>query len=375
MPTLSERPPTPSSRPSRRRFLSADEDVRSLQAGLLLTLIFWPLIVWIFGLALRHLGHSGSSRSMPAPKPTFSIELEADKFPLAQKAPPPPPDRFVETNPDAPENTPDKTRNFAARNQQVAQEKPAPENKSDTPQLEGKKDREATQIVSGDLKQPELEPQPAPPPTPVVNPSTAQAEARREENPLPGTEKVEGDNKDGFGANIAKNAENATSVPERVEGVKNAPIVVGNPQPMQPKIDPQRPQPRRRIERNVRPAVLAENKLGTSNIGPIAIDARWSQYGEYIQKLIETVQVQWERINDQSRVYPPPGTTVTVKFRLEGSEGAVAEIISSDTNGGTQAERACISAITARSPYGKWTDDMVAVLGEAQEMTFTFYYY
>jgi hypothetical protein len=38
------------------------------------------------------------------------------------------------------------------------------------------------------------------------------------------------------------------------------------------------------------------------------------------------------------------------------------------------AERACMSAITDRAPYGEWTDDMKAVLGEQQEMTFTFYY-
>jgi hypothetical protein len=29
---------------------------------------------------------------------------------------------------------------------------------------------------------------------------------------------------------------------------------------------------------------------------------------------------------------------------------------------------------TDRAPYGPWTDDMKAVLGSQQEMTFTFYY-
>jgi len=36
--------------------------------------------------------------------------------------------------------------------------------------------------------------------------------------------------------------------------------------------------------------------------------------------------------------------------------------------------RACVSAITTRAPYGDWTDDMIAVLGSEQEMTFSFYY-
>jgi hypothetical protein len=248
--------------------------------------------------------------------------------------------------------------------------------KSDTPALEGKKDKEVTQIVSGQLNNPldQPPPPPAPPPMPEVPPSAAQAAARREQNPLPGMEKVQGDNKDGFGTNESESSTNPSDVPERVEGQKDERYPVVVTQPGQPRIDPQRPQPRRRIDRNVRPAVLAENRIGTSNIGLTAIDARWSQYGEYLQKLIETVQVQWEKLLEDTRTLPPPGSSVTVKFRLEATQGAVSEIIHSESTGGTQAERICQRAIFERSPYGKWTEDMVALLGQSQEMTFTFYY-
>jgi hypothetical protein len=332
--------------------------------------------VWLLGWALSHLGHNSNYDPSQAAPTTYSIELTPDSFAVPEQQTPPPPDKFVETNPDAPENTPDKTRNFAARNQQVAQEKPTPDGKSDTPALEGKKDQEVTQIVDGRLHDPEPPPPPpAPPPMPEVPPSVAQSATRREQNPLPGEEKIVGENPDGMGTDVSKSLDNVADVKERVEGEKSATAPILATTPGQPRIDPQRPQPRKRVERNVRPAVLAENRLGTSNIGPVAIDARWSQYGEYLQKLIETVQIQWERIIDQSHVYPPSGSTVTVKFRLEATEGAVAEIVHSESSAGTQAERACISAITARSPYGKWTEDMVAMLGQSQEMTFTFYYH
>ena len=33
-----------------------------------------------------------------------------------------------------------------------------------------------------------------------------------------------------------------------------------------------------------------------------------------------------------------------------------------------------MSAITDARPTDQWTDDMIAVLGTQQEMTFTFYY-
>lgn len=372
MPTLLERTSASSaSRKPPRGLLADNDDTRSIVVGVLLTLIVWPAVLGLLWLALRYLGHS-SSTTLPQPKPTYSIELTQEPVPVPEKKALP--DHFVETNPDAPENTPDKTRNFAARNQQVAQEKPTPDGKSDAPELDGKKPGDVSQIVNGRLNQQEEPPPPAPPPQPEVPPSPEQQAARREQIPLPGAEKVEGDNKEGFGANRAKTTEGASAVPEKIDGQKNGPDVTGMAQAGQPRIDPQRPQPRPRVERNVRPAVLVQNKFGTTNIGMTAIDARWSKYGEYIQKFIETVQIEWERIIDATHTYPPPGTTVSVKFRMDGKEGAIAEIISSDSSGGIQAERTCISAITSRAPYGKWTEDMIAVLGESQEMTFTFYY-
>jgi hypothetical protein len=124
------------------------------------------------------------------------------------------------------------------------------------------------------------------------------------------------------------------------------------------------------IPRPVRPVVL-DGK--TSNLGISDIDAKWSNYGKYLQNLADTVQVQWKHLNDKNKFRPPEGTKISVKFRLD-SEGKIAEIVDADGNGGTQATRICVSAITDRAPYGKWTDDMVAMLGDSQEMTFTFYY-
>jgi len=128
------------------------------------------------------------------------------------------------------------------------------------------------------------------------------------------------------------------------------------------------------LERRVRPALFAENRIGTSNIGPAAVDARWSNYGTYLQKMIEAVQMAWDKINLQSKTFPAPCSIVTVKFVLN-SEGSIARILSvSGGMSGAQAEGGCVAAITSPSPYGAWSDDMVAVLGQEQEMTFAFYY-
>jgi len=123
----------------------------------------------------------------------------------------------------------------------------------------------------------------------------------------------------------------------------------------------------------VRMEALPNKTTRMANIGISGLDARWSNYGQYFQKLVDTVQIQWESLNERSETLPPTGTKVSVKFRLD-SEGRVAEIIETDSNGGMHAVRLCVSAITDRAPHGKWTDDMIAKLGNSQELTFTFHY-
>lgn len=359
------------------------EERRTLGVGLVLTIGGWLLCFFFFDLLISQLDHQHTTNNAGVAKrakPIFDIQLQPDEY-LMPKVPPPLPDRFVETNPDAPENTPDNTRNFAAQNQQAAQEIPTPDGKSDRAATEGKKDWDSSQVVSGRLAPPQLPSPPEPPPVPAVQETTALTDptpAQREVNPLSGDQKIQGDSATGFGLNNLKVPDNAKNVSpdanEIVKGVTDGPDNTGQPQITQPRIDPKHPQPRLRVAKNVRPAVLADNKFGTQNVGITGIDAKWSNYGQYLQKLIDTVQIQWDDLNEKSRVSPPTGTKITVRFRLEATKGAISEIIESDGNGGTQATRICVSAITERSPFGKWTDDMVAMLGDSQEMTFTFYY-
>ncbi|MEY3775630.1 MAG: hypothetical protein RLZZ129_2410 [Verrucomicrobiota bacterium] len=126
--------------------------------------------------------------------------------------------------------------------------------------------------------------------------------------------------------------------------------------------------------RRTRPAIFSKIHEEAATIGPLSFTSNWREHHQYLQQLIEAVQVQWERILIQSRNYPSRGTTVTVKFRLNNL-GQVSEIIDvRSESGNEQAKRNCIKAINESSPFGAWTEDMKAVLGETQELTFTFYY-
>ena len=283
------------------------------------------------------------------------------------------PDRFVEANPNAPENIPDKTHNFSDRNQQVAQEKPTPNGKSDMPALTGRKDIESNQIVTGQLSPPQQD-LPTPPPMPPSPQVASVVTPRRQQDPLPGFEKKEGDSLDGFGSNLAKPSPNAQPVPDRVEGERDAPLIE-NVAAGAPRIDPRHPQPRRSLEAHVRPAIFKDNQFGTQNVGITALDSRFSNYGVYLHRLLEAVQLNWYAILDQSRISPASGSQVAVRFKLN-SKGDVSAIIDIVPTSGTseQGTRACARAITIGAPYGEWSEDMKAVLGEEQELQINFLY-
>ncbi len=297
----------------------------------------------------------------------FNIEITPNEF-VKQPVKPPPLNRFVEPNPNAPENVPDKTNNFSSKNSQIAQEKPQLDQHNDTPQLDGKKDIQSNQVVSGQLTRPPVD---SPPPSPqAAMPTKTEQAPRQQQNPLSGFEK-EKDNDDAFGSNVGKVPDAAKPVPEKVDGASKG---VATGLTMEPAIDPKHPRARPILEQTqTRPAIFKDNQFGTSNIGPVSYSAKWSSYGAYLHKMIEAIQAQWDRILIDSNTEPPAGSTVTVTFVLD-SKGRISEIKRVESTSSEQGKGSCIGAITNTAPYGEWTDDMKAVLGDSQELTFVFYY-
>jgi hypothetical protein len=139
-------------------------------------------------------------------------------------------------------------------------------------------------------------------------------------------------------------------------------------------VDSNKPRARPVLDQpHTRPAVFEDNPMGTSNIGPVAYSAKWSRYGEYLHKMMEKIQIQWDRILIGSKTQSPSGTYVTVKFTMD-LHGKITEIAEVESNSSEQGKQSCLTAITMTAPYGDWTDEMIAVLGTSQELTFRFYY-
>ena len=365
-----------------RRAHALDEPKGNRRVGVIGALLVHAVLVGLLLLLPRELPE-GPAAATPENR-SFEIELSPEAL-LAVPAPPAPV-RFVEANPDAPENVPDKTSLFAAQNQQVAQPKPTPDSASDTPAVAGEGRENATAIVSG-LTQEEPKPSPSEilaqaftPPTPpsLVPEAPADQAPAKAVNPLPGGENLQGKSDGGVGTTVATlpPVAGAETGPEAVKGTADGRGAKGGYFSGTPAIDRNRPQERPRLAATTstaRTAPTIRNDFGSKNIGAVAYSAKWSAYGEYLQRLIDAVQVQWERLIMRSAFYPSSGSMVRVVFKVD-SAGLISEVVKVDGTGAELAQRLCVSAITERAPYGEWSEDMIAVLGREQELTFTFFY-
>lgn len=110
-----------------------------------------------------------------------------------------------------------------------------------------------------------------------------------------------------------------------------------------------------------------------ANIGVMGMDARWSEYGEYLNELIEIIQAQWYGILKETKDLPPRGSRVTVTFQLN-AKGETEMIKVEDFGAGKAGVFACQNAITFPQPYRAWTEPMIKVLGQSQLLTFSFHY-
>lgn len=400
-PSAQPEAPAPASPPRRRLARaggrwwswSTHADTRAVQIGVAATILVHGLIL-LLAPQIEQLISPSSTEVVAEDWASKELQVELSPVVVPVAALPEPPrvqlPQFVEANPNAPDNAPDKTDLVAAQNQQVAQLLPTPKGQSDAPASKGDPSTHSSVLVDGQLSEsrpasvqvptptaPKPQPAPAELTQSAAAETAAQEAARRAQSPLPGSASFQGDNPSGYGTQLAPAAPAVSAtVTERVEGTVDAKTDTGARAGLYYKVDAKRPQARPTLSPAIargRSAPLADRVLGTENIGAVAYNAKWSAYGEYMQKLIETVDSQWQRILDQSNITPPAGTKVTVVFRLD-AKGEVAEIVNVSGGGGRSAQDACVSAIVARAPYGSWSADMISVLGESQEITFNFFY-
>jgi len=120
--------------------------------------------------------------------------------------------------------------------------------------------------------------------------------------------------------------------------------------------------------------LLLRRPVGVNRAGSLAIDARFSNYGDYTQRMMEAIQSSWWSIIERSRFEGVARGHVLVSFRLH-RDGTVtdAKVLGSEVT--RVMTLACKDAVMAPAPYDIWRADMVAMYGESDTVTINFIYH
>jgi hypothetical protein len=368
-------PTTPTPRPGSTREVEPRFPIeergwsrRSILAGVVGTLLFHAL--FFLAIPASYLDLGLDSEEQPE---EFDIQLvdpdEEDEAPEPQ---------FVETNRAAPDNVPDDTTNFSARNQQAANET-VPETLSPdrTPARDGEEETPFDKIISGELTEPEPPPPPPQPPAEEPTPETPVVEPvpPERQDPLPGFEEDRTEAEEGVGTSKADPSDNPQPVDEPVEGSDRE---AAQPQlpvftsPLAAERSTVTPAPRPRLPRAM-PGPVRRQQAGVSQTGAVAVNAKFSEYGDYLERMVEAVSQRWHTLN-ASGAYRESSTFVVVEFVLT-RDGLIRNMVVRDSTSQARGILLCRTAVEQGQPYGAWTSDMVEVLGEEQTITFTFHYW
>lgn len=258
--------------------------------------------------------------------------------------------QFVPVNPNAPVATPSDTTNFSAANQRAAQETPDPDSRDRTPTNDG--ELEDSAAVSDDALPPELLPPELRVPAPA-EPRRASSEAET------GT----GDSGKKQGADVpALSAGTLAQGDEAAENGNGEEAVVPEPAPRPTVLPPPGLK-----------SITMRSNTSVNEIGVCSLDAKYSEFGDYTQRMLEAIQAAWYIAVRRSSIVQPPAVVV-VEFTLH-SDGTVdgARIVSSGAS--AAATYACLDAVESRAPFAPWRADMVALVGKDSEVSRISFYY
>jgi hypothetical protein len=290
--------------------------------------------------------------------------------------------RFVEANPDAPENPPDETDNFSFRDQQAAQAKEvASESASETPKIEGEKPNSQKIVPDGDPVAPA-----EPLPSVAVDHETANNFERgspvgkEEDSANPPEAPVELEKVDDDEGTTVKKVEAKendtesrrqlvlTDIPDNTSLTVVEPTARPNPKPT--------PRPRPRISADLIRGPIMSTVANAPRIGKVAIECRLHPYGAYVQEMLQAIENQWSQLAHGSRQFlgrdrlPPK---VTLRFTLD-ADGRIHKLHRLDENGDSVPVEICRQAIVSREPFGKWNAKMIEDFGTSDEVTINFLY-
>ncbi|MDQ8185194.1 hypothetical protein QEH53_06355 [Pelagicoccus sp. SDUM812002] len=368
------------------------------------------VLVGVLGTVLAHIWlfymlSLGLLKTQPVesedPYREFSIELAQPEEEEEEQV-------YTETNPDVAENEPDETNRFAARDQQAANEElPDEIDPENRPAVESDDNVETDQTITGSLDEPLLAPPPSPDPSeqaaqeaqqqqaqppspnqPLLQAVEDSSVAQRNEVPLFGSQEEREDESGIADYDYSKLEEAPTNVTDLVEGeeedgedektVEDSPAVSASVARMPVEgleSEDGIPSPRARPQLPRLPSAPTRNStLGVSTVGKLSVDAKASKFGEYMERLIETVKLNWDDLVQRSSAEERQ-SVVKIRFMLN-KEGFVTDIeILEGTTSRAIGIYMCRQAIERSVPFGPWPEGLVDLFGDEEDVTFNFHYY
>ena len=296
------------------------------------------------------------------------------------------PSYYAEVNPEAVENKPDKSQVYSFQDQQAA-DISIREDNSPVPLINGSV-ADASKIVSAEVVSEEAQLSPgiykiAPNENTTMESDSGQtdltltyAEAAKmsHTNPFELEE-----NKAGVDVMTFKNEE--ILIPETIGQSKIIPItkdaLIATPQSVSEGAEALEktrriPMVRPKLPSEITKGPTMQSQASANKFGVIALDATFSEFGEYEQQFYSALQVGWY---NEVAFYKPldSGTEVSISFILK-SDGSIHSVTVLSSTAGLIATTLCESAITKRSPFRPWNQEMIQVFGEQKELRVRFYY-
>ncbi len=300
-------------------------------------------------------------------------------------------ERFVMAAPDREQLKPEDTPNISDRDQLAAQEQPALPSPDETPQVEGD-NPDSSRIVQGN---------PFAPKAPQFSAGGGEGDVGEADSPLPERVAAPADG----GQVAADNAPEVDAVPlpddagvrvveergpsdTRPDEEEFDTIADGRSweqsafdgeghdrlnTPEQQASQSPTPRPRQMVERSRSYGPLRHSTTGTIRIGKLAINAQYSEFGEYWTRVGEIIEQRWRNILYNMQAVAFSGAQVTVKFYVT-REGEVEGVEILYSNAGRLAETISTDAISSEAPYFRWTPDMILRMGDRAPMSITFHY-
>ncbi len=278
--------------------------------------------------------------------------------------------KFVEANPNTPENVPDQTNQFSFRDQQAAQKEIIEKSHiSLNPEVKGEV---KSQKIVDSVKQKENNTSPTQVTSKKGSTKNKVTSIKYQEKPIKSKKELEREESE-IGSRSQKNLKDG----EENKEVSSFSVINNsqNSSTLENSVSlRQKKRPRLSADLIHGPLMKSENQA--PRVGMIGIECRLHPYGIYIQEMMQSIEEQWNQLARGSIQFLQRDrlpSTITIRFKLD-STGNITNLTRIDSEGFSLAAELCRQAIASRVPFGKWTDKMINDFGHTDQITISFRY-